>query len=251
MSAPEPFTVAVTLPSELVTLVALPAAPVEPTSWLLHEPAEAPTVTVLESLPEPPVPEQVSVNVVVTDSAALVAVPLVAFDPDQPFEAVHDVAFVLLQVSCVVPPLVTLAGDTLRVTVGAPISVTVFESLPEPPAPVHVSVNVVVVVIGLLVALPLVASEPDQPPEAAQDVAFVLVQDSCVVAPLATLVGFAVRLTVGADGEPPEPVATWSKFAVLRDPGRCDVTARPAYTEAAMEIVVWPTSVQVVPSGEE
>ncbi|HUO66484.1 MAG TPA: hypothetical protein VMV37_03060, partial [Gammaproteobacteria bacterium] len=67
---------------------------------LLH-----PTVTVFESLAEPPGPVQVSVNVVVTVSALLVAVPLVAFEPDQPPDAVHDVAFVLVQVSCVVPPL--------------------------------------------------------------------------------------------------------------------------------------------------
>ena len=58
-------------------LMELPAAPVDPTSWLLHEPAAAPTVTVFESLPEPPAPVQVSVNVVVTESAGLVAVPLV------------------------------------------------------------------------------------------------------------------------------------------------------------------------------
>jgi hypothetical protein len=99
MSAPEPFTVAVTVPSEFEMLVELPAAPVAPMSWLLHEPAEAPTVTVFESLPDPPLPVQVSVNVVVAESAALVAVPLVAFEPDQPPEAVHAVALVLLQVS--------------------------------------------------------------------------------------------------------------------------------------------------------
>src|SRR3954468_7282620 len=140
MSAPEPFTVAVTVPSELVMLLERPAAPVEPMSWLLHEPAEAPIVTVFESLPEPPLPVQVSVKVVAVVSALLVALPLVAFDPDQPPDAVHAVALVLVHVSCVVPPLATLAGDTLKLTVGAPMRVTVFESLAEPPAPVQLSV---------------------------------------------------------------------------------------------------------------
>jgi hypothetical protein len=112
-------------------------------------------------------------------------------------------------------------------------------------------VKVVVVVIALLVALPFVAFDPDHPPEAVQDVAFVLVQDSCVVALLATLVGVAARLTVGADGELPEPVmTTWSKLAVLRDPARCAVTARPTYTEACIVMVVCPMRVQVAPSGD-
>jgi hypothetical protein len=208
MSAPEPFTVAETVPSEFVTLLELPAAPVEPMSWLLHVPADAPMVTVFESLPEPPVPVQVSVKVVVAVIALLVALPLVAFDPDQPPDAVHEVAFVLVHDSCVVPPLGTLIGVAVRLTVGAPMIVTVFESLAEPPAPVQVSVKVVVAVIALLVALPLVAFDPDQPPEAVHDVAFELVQDSCVVAPLATLVGVAVRLTVGAGGAPPELIRT-------------------------------------------
>ncbi len=45
---------------------------------------------------------------------------------------------------------------------------------------------------------PLVASLPDQAPEAIQEVALVETQVSVVLAPLATVLGLAVKLTVGA-----------------------------------------------------
>jgi len=45
---------------------------------------------------------------------------------------------------------------------------------------------------------PLVAKVPDQPPEAAQEVAFVDVQLKVEVAPLATVLGLALSVTVGA-----------------------------------------------------
>jgi hypothetical protein len=43
-----------------------------------------------------------------------------------------------------------------------------------------------------------VAWLPDQPPEAVQDVAFVVVQLKAELLPLAMELGFAVRFTVGA-----------------------------------------------------
>jgi hypothetical protein len=49
---------------------------------------------------------------------------------------------------------------------------TVTDLLLEPPAPVHASVNVVLVVNAALVAVPLTAFVPLQPPEALQAVAF-------------------------------------------------------------------------------
>jgi hypothetical protein len=65
-------------------------------------------------------------------------------------------------------------------------------------------------------AEPLVGSLPLQPPEAMQDVALVECQVNVALAPLAIVLGFAVKLTVGtgcvtdtvADCEalPPEPV---------------------------------------------
>ncbi len=45
---------------------------------------------------------------------------------------------------------------------------------------------------------PLVASLPLQPPEAVQDVAFLDDQDSVELLPLATVLGLALKLTVGA-----------------------------------------------------
>ena len=53
------------------------------------------------------------------------------------------------------------------------------------------------VVTAPVLALPLVSSLPDHPPEAAQLVAFVEDQLSIADPPLLTLVGVALRLTVG------------------------------------------------------
>jgi len=63
------------------------------------------TVTGAFAVAVPPMPVQVSVNVVLAESVLLGAVPLVDRSPDQPPEAVHDVAFVLVQESWVVLPL--------------------------------------------------------------------------------------------------------------------------------------------------
>jgi hypothetical protein len=48
--------------------------------------------------------------------------------------------------------------------------------------------------------LPVVALVPFQPPEAVHEVAFVVLQVSVALAPLVTLVGLAVSMTVGAGG---------------------------------------------------
>ena len=63
---------------------------------------------------------------------------------------------------------------------------------------------------------PLVATDPDQPPEAVQAVALLELQPSVELLPFATLVGLAMRATVGAaaltvtsadwEAEPPGPV---------------------------------------------
>ena len=49
-----------------------------------------------------------------------------------------------------------------------------------------------------VVCEPFVALLPDQPPEAEQDVAWVLVQVTVELLPLAIVLGLAVRLIVGA-----------------------------------------------------
>lgn len=152
------------------------------------------TVTVFESLAVPATPVHVSANVVFVESVPLAALPLVALEPDQPPpDALHEPAFVLVHDTCVVAPLATLAGLTVTLTVGGPTTATDLASLALPPAPAHVSVNVVLVESALLVALPLAACAPAQPPDAVHDVALVLVQESCVVPPIATLLGFRQR----------------------------------------------------------
>jgi hypothetical protein len=63
---------------------------------------------------------------------------------------------------------------------------------------VHVSVYFVVAVSAEVAIEPLVGSDPLQPPDAAHDVAFFEDQVSVDLAPLATVLGLAVRVTVGA-----------------------------------------------------
>src|SRR5215813_6333562 len=69
-----------------------------------------------------------------------------------------------------------------------------------PLAPLQVRVNVVVALSTPVLALPLVGSLPDQPPDAAQLVAFVEDQLSVAAEPLLTVPGLALRLTAGLGG---------------------------------------------------
>lgn len=68
--------------------------------------------------------------------------------------------------------------------------------------------NLVVALIATVAWLPLVASAPVQPPEAAQDVAFVEDHVRVDVAPLWSVVGVAVNETAGV-GCVTEIVADW------------------------------------------
>ena len=154
-------------------------------------------------------------------------------DPD----AVQLVAFVLDQRSCVLPPLATEVGLALNVSVGAePLcTVTLAERWTLPPAPVHVSVKVRLLVIPAIVQ-PFEASgrEPLHDPDAVQLVAFVLDQRSCVLPPLATLVGFALNVSVGADGEP--PTVTLAE--------RCTLPPAPVHVRVKVRLLVMPLIVQ-------
>ena len=88
----------------------------------------------------------------------------------------------------------------------------------EPPAPVHVSVKVVVCASADVICVPDIALLPDQPPDARQFVALLELQVSVEVPPWATCAGFAERVMVGTGGatltatvadcvaEPPGPV---------------------------------------------
>jgi hypothetical protein len=126
--------------------------------------------------------------------------PLTACGPLQPPDAVQAVALAAVQVRFEALPLLTLVGLALSDTVGAggAETVTVADCDAEPPAPVQVSVNFAVAVSGVVGCEPALAIAPPQPPEAVQPVAFVEDQVSDDVAPLLTVVGFAVRVTVGA-----------------------------------------------------
>src|ERR1700721_1799796 len=98
-------------------------------------------------------------------------------------------------------PLVLVVG-AVQVSVAVPfvaaVTVTVALWVAGPPAPVQVSVNTVVAVTAGVFADPRVASAPLQPPEAAQEVAFVDDQVSADALPLATVLGFADSVMVGA-----------------------------------------------------
>ena len=81
-----------------------------------------------------------SVKAVAALSAPVFAVPLACLFPDQPPEAVQLVAFAEDQLSVAEPPVLTVVGLALRLTVGGAATLTVTEWLALPPAPLQVSV---------------------------------------------------------------------------------------------------------------
>ncbi len=142
--------------------------------------------------------------------APVLCVPLVALAPLQPApapEAVHEVALVELHVSVEVPPLAITEGLVTIVAVGTILTMTVDATL-VPPVPVQVKEYELGIVIVPVLCVPLVALLPPQPPEAAQEVALVELQVSVELPPLATEVGFAVSVTVGAGTTVTVAVAT-------------------------------------------
>jgi len=129
-------------------------------------------------------------------------VPDVAFAPVQPFDAVHDVALVVDHVSVDAAPEATEVGLAVSETVGAGIvpPVTAIVTAPYPVVPsllVQVNEKRVSAFSAPVLLDPFVAFEPDQPPDAAQLAAFVVVHESMVDAPAPMLIGLAVMLTVG------------------------------------------------------
>jgi hypothetical protein len=78
-----------------------------------------PTVTVAVALCAPPDPVQVRLKVLLLVSAPEDSLPEVALAPDQPPEAVQDVAFVEDQVSVEDAPLAMFVGFAASDTVGA------------------------------------------------------------------------------------------------------------------------------------
>jgi hypothetical protein len=125
--------------------------------------------------------------------------PVMASFPDQACEATQAVAFADDHDSIAALPLITVLGVALRVTVGAgELTVTVADCAAAPPEPVQLSVYVAFAVRAAVDCDPLTAMLPDQPPDAVQAVALVLAQVNVELWPLATVLGFALRVTVGA-----------------------------------------------------
>jgi hypothetical protein len=83
------------------------------------------TVTVADALCDPPDPVQVRLKVLLLVSAPEPSLPEVALAPDQPPEAVQDVAFVEDQLSVAVPPLATELGLAVSDTVGTGVCTAV------------------------------------------------------------------------------------------------------------------------------
>jgi len=83
------------------------------------------------------------------------------------------------------------------VVAGVTLTVVLCEAVP--PAPVQVKVYFVAAVSAAVLCEPLSASVPLQPPEALHEVALLEDQVSFDAAPLATVLGVALRVTEGAD----------------------------------------------------
>ena len=129
--------------------------------------------------------------------------PDTACVPVQSPLAVQLVAFALLHVRVELPPLDTLVGEAAKFNVGAAAgccTVTVAVALLEPPGPVQFSEKLELADNGPTLCEPLVATLPDQPPDAAQLVAFVADHVSVLEPPLVTFVGLAVNVVTGALG---------------------------------------------------
>ncbi len=164
------------------------------------------TITLTLWLDEPPAPVQVIANeLFAAVNAPVLALPEIGRVPLQPPLAEQLVALVDDHVRVALLPLSTLLGLAANDTVGAggggALTATLVLWLAEPPAPVQVSVNVLLAAVsGPLLALPEVGRLPLQAPPATQDVVLIDDQVSVVLPPLSTLPGLAANDTVGDGG---------------------------------------------------
>jgi hypothetical protein len=129
--------------------------------------------------------------------------PLSACVPLQPPDAVQAVALLVDQLRVALAPFATVLGEALKEMVGGgagEVTDTLVACVALPPAPVQVSVNVLLALSAPVDCEPLKALLPDQPPEALQAVALFEVQDNVALAPLVTVLGLAVIDTVGEAG---------------------------------------------------
>jgi hypothetical protein len=161
--------------------------------------AAAVTETVADCVALPPEPVHVSPYVALAVSAPVDCEPLTGMLPDQAPEAAHAVALAADQVSIELLPLATVLGLSARLTVGAgAVTETVADCVALPPVPVQVSPYVVLDLRAPVDCEPLTGMLPDQAPEAVQEVALVADQVNVELLPLATVLGLAANVTVGA-----------------------------------------------------
>jgi hypothetical protein len=140
--------------------------------------------------------------------------------------------------------------DSVAVPLVFGVTVTVALWLVVPPAPVQLNVYTVVALRAPVDCDPLIACAPLHPPDAVQAVALVEVQLKVDVPPLLTLVGLALKDTVGAgdetvtvadcDAEPPAPVQVRVNLVVAVSAG---VVCVPAVTSEPLQP---PEAVQAV-----
>jgi len=96
-------------------------------------------VTVIDFWTVPPAPVQSRAKLVVAARAAVVSLPEVGLLPVHPPLALHDVALVDVQLSCVVPFMFTVVGLASKESVGvaAAVTLTVALDCALPPLPVQ------------------------------------------------------------------------------------------------------------------
>jgi hypothetical protein len=183
--------------------------------WIVGALAEMDTVT--DWVADPPSPVQASVKVEPVLIGPLDCEPFGLRLPDQAPEAEQRVASTLDQVSVELPPGTTVLGLALSLISGAKlVTVTIADWVLEPPGPMQLKLKSEVFDSAPVDQVPLVATEPLQPPLAVQPWAFSVVQVSVEPSPALMVVGDALSVMVGAgwvtctsadcDAEPPLPV---------------------------------------------
>jgi hypothetical protein len=141
----------------------------------------------------------------------VLAEPEVALLPLHAPDAVHEVASVEDQFKFELPPLGTIVGVAIMLSVGADAGVvtsTVTEADLVPPVPEQLSVKVLSLVSAPVDWLPLVDLLPDHAPEAVQPVAFAVLHARVALFPLVIDVGLTEKEIVGAGAAAPTSTVT-------------------------------------------
>jgi hypothetical protein len=161
------------------------------------------TVTDCAAAAAPPAPTHVSVKFEVDVRPERASEPLSGLAPLHAPDAVQPEALVTDQLSVLVPPLATVGGVAVSVTVGGVgadggATVTVTDCAALPPSPEQVSTYVAVAARFERSSEPCCDLEPVHAPLAVQLVALVEFQLNVVAAPFVSVEGVAASVTVGA-----------------------------------------------------